>query len=268
MRPFILLTLVVSSFGAQTLTLSDALDLVEKQNPTIHLARLRELERRADVKSTVSAYKPQANIVVAGTYQTNNLQGIGLLFPGVSPRIGPFRTFNARPVVTQTVLDLSLLSSIRAARLATSAAKFDVEAAREETQAAVIALFLQTFQAQSRLRAAQARVASAEALLKQVQDREQGGSASQLDVSRNQQQRQTEELAVIAAQQDLDLLRPALAELLGQPVTGDLAMPTLQATTATMDRPDVQASETRANRRAAGCRTRTPSTLAASLCDR
>ncbi len=231
--------------NAQTLTLQEALDRAAKQNPGVQIARLRLLEQQARTEAVQSAYKPQANIVVGGAYQTNNLQGIGLIFPGFPNRLGPFRTFNARPVVTQTVLDFSLLAGIRAARSEAAAAKLDIEAVREETQAGVISLFLQTFQAQSRLRAAQARLASAEALLAQVKDREQSGGASQLDVARNQQQRQSEQLAVIAAEQELRLLRPALGELLGAPVATDLAEPVLVMAYPTGARPDIQAQELR-----------------------
>lgn len=230
---------------AQTLTLQDALDQAGQQNPSVQIARLRMLEHQASETALKAAYKPQVNISVGGTYQTSNLQGIGLLFPGFSNRLGPFRTFNARPTVTQTVLDFSLLASIRAARAESAAAKLDIEAAREETQAAVVEIYLRTFRAQSQLRAAQARLASADALLAQVTQREQGGAASQLDVARNQQQRQSEQLAVIAAEQELRLLRPALAELLGAPVTVDLAEPLLVMPSAKGTRPDIRAQELR-----------------------
>jgi outer membrane protein TolC len=231
--------------NAQTLTLQDALDQAARQNPGVQIARLRLLEQQAQTEVVKSAYKPQANITVGGAYQTNNLQGIGLLFPGFPNRLGPFRTFNARPVVTQTVLDFSLLAGIRASRSEAAASKLDIEAAREETQAAVISLFLQTFQAQSRLRAAKARLDSADALLTQVKDREQSGGASQLDVARNQQQRQSEQLAVIAAEQELRLLRPALGELLGAPVIADLAEPMLAMASPSGERPDIRAQELR-----------------------
>jgi outer membrane protein TolC len=228
-----------------TLTLNDALAQAEKQNPGVQIARLRLLERQADTEAVKSGYKPQASITVSGAYQTNNLQGIGLIFPGAPSRIGPYRTFNARPTVSQTVLDFSLLASIRASRTESAAAKLDIESAREETQAGVIALFLQTFQAQSRLRAAKARLDSADALLAQVSERERGGAASQLDVARNQQQRQTEQLSVIAAEQELRMLRPALSELLGAPVTAELAEPLLTTPVTTAERPDIRAQELR-----------------------
>jgi outer membrane protein TolC len=243
--PLFVCLFLVNGAHAQTLTLQDALDQASKQNPGVQIARLRSLEQQANELAVKSAYKPQANITIGGTYQTNNLQGIGLVFPGFPSRLGPFRTFNARPTVTQTVLDFSLLAGIRASKAESSAAKFDVESAREETQAAVVALFLQTFQAQSRLRAANARLASAEALLAQVTEREQGGGASQLDVARNQQQRQTEQLAVISAEQELRLLRPALSELLGGPFTGELVEPLLTMPNTNAERPDIRAQELR-----------------------
>ncbi|MFN0106487.1 MAG: TolC family protein [Bryobacteraceae bacterium] len=244
MRSIWISPLVVCLCAGQTITLETALELAAKQNPGVQITRLRVLEREAQTASTRAAYLPQADVIVFGTYQTSNLQGIGLAFPGLSDRIGPFRTFNARPVVTQKVLDFSLLSSIRASRLQTAAAKLDVEAAREETQAAVVTLYLQTFQAQSRARAAKARLAVADALLGQVTDREKGGAASQLDVARNRQQRESEHVALIGAEQELALLRPALVELLGGPFDGELVEPRLVIAPEGI-RPDVRAAEER-----------------------
>ena len=243
----LLLPLAAAALAAQPLTLEAALDLAAKQNPGVQVTRLRVLERRAQAESARAAYLPQADVLVSATRQTNNLQGIGLIFPGFPDRIGPYRTFNARPVVTQKVLDFSLLASIRAARRAEAAAKLDVEAAREETQAAVIALYLQTFQAQSRLRAAQARLKTADALLQQAADREKAGAASQLDLARNRQRRETEQLDVIAAEQELAQLRPALEELLATKLTADLAEPRLNLTPADApaNRPDIQAARER-----------------------
>ncbi len=244
---FLLLPVFAAALAAQPLTLEAALELAAKQNPGVQVTRLRVLERRAQAESARAAYLPQADVLVSATRQTNNLQGIGLIFPGFPDRIGPYRTFNARPVVTQKVLDFSLLASIRAARRAEAAAKLDVEAAREETQAAVIALYLQTFQAQSRLRAAQARLKTAEALLQQAADREKAGAASQLDLARTRQRRETEQLDVIAAEQELAQLRPALEELLAAKLTADLAEPRLNLTPADApaNRPDIQAARER-----------------------
>ncbi len=237
--------LVVCLCAGQTLTLEQALDLAARQNPGVSAARLRVLEREQSAIGVRAAYLPQAELAVSTAYRTQNFQGIGLSFPGIPSRVGPFRTFDARPVVSQIILDLSLVSQIRAVRLETAAAKHDVEAVREETQAAVIALYLQAFQAQSRLRAAKARLASADALLAQVAEREKAGAASQLDLARNRQQREAEQVAVIGAEQELAVVRPALDELLGGPVAGDLVEPLMKSDFGVAVRADVRALEER-----------------------
>jgi outer membrane protein TolC len=236
--------LFVCLCAGQTFSLEAALEQAAKQNPGVQVARLRVLERQAQAAATKAAYLPQAEVLVSGAYQTNNLQGIGLVFPGLPDRLGPYRTFNARPVVTQKVMDFSLVSSIRASRRQAAAAKLDVEAVREETQAAVVALYLQTLQAESRVRAAKARLETADALLQQVTEREKSGAASQLDVARNRQQREAEQVVLIGAEQELAQLKPALAELLGGAYSGELVEPKL-VMAAEGTRPDVQAAEER-----------------------
>lgn len=247
MRSLSFLLLAAAGLAAQTLTLESALELAAKQNPGIQLSRLRVLERRAQTDALRAGHLPQADLLVSATRQTNNLQGIGLLFPGFPSRIGPFRTFNARPVVSQKVVDLPLLASVRAARHSESAAARDVEAVREQTQAAVISLFLETFQAQSRLRAAGARLQTAESLLAQTIEREKAGAASQLDLARHRQRRDVEQTEQIAAEQDLAVLRPALEELLASPLPGELAEPKLRLTSleSSAERPDIQAARDR-----------------------
>ena len=247
MRSLLLLILTTAGLAAQTLTLESALELAAKQNPGVQLSRLRLLERRAQTDALRAGYLPQADLLVSATRQTSNLQGIGLVFPGFPSRIGPFRTFNARPVLSQKVIDLSLLASVRAARHTESAAARDVEAVREQTQAAVISLFLETFQAQSRLRAARARLLTAEALLAQTTEREKAGAASQLDLARHRQRREIEQTEQIAAEQDLALLRPALEELLAAPLPGELAEPRLRLTSldSPAQRPDLHAARDR-----------------------
>ncbi|MFN9265702.1 MAG: TolC family protein, partial [Acidobacteriota bacterium] len=125
MRSLSILILSTAGLAAQTLTLESALELAAKQNPGVQLSRLRLLERRAQTDALRAGYLPQADLLVSATRQTSNLQGIGLVFPGFPSRIGPFRTFNARPIVSQKVIDLSLLASVRAARHSESAAARD-----------------------------------------------------------------------------------------------------------------------------------------------
>jgi len=249
MRPLLVLTAAVCLHAGNPLTLEAVLERAAKQNPGVQLTRLRVLEREAETAARRASFGPQIETVVSAASKTANFQGIGLTIPGVDGRVGPFRTFDARPVLTQKILDFSLLASVRALRAETAAARLDVEAAREEVQASIVALYLQSFQAQSRLRAAQARVATAMALLDQVVEREKAGAASGLDVARNRQQLETERLAVVAAGQDLAILRPALEELAGGRLEGELAEPVIRSsfdeTVKPVMRADVRAMDER-----------------------
>lgn len=211
----ILLLSVCPLAAERTLTLKQALEEAAKLNPDIQLARLRTLEAEAGTRAVKSAYQPQLSATVTAAYQTINLQGIGLFIPGFSDRIGPFRTFNARPVLTQTVLDLSLLSRIKAAREREGEFRFNIQAARDATQLAVVQIYLQIQQSESRIAAAEARLATARALLTQARDFNAAGTASKLDVARTEQQFFSEEAALTQARRDRDFLMAALVRTIG-----------------------------------------------------
>lgn len=221
MRRLCFLLLSVAGLGAQEpLTLREALQAVGRLNPSVQIARLDALEREAEVLRTKAAYGPQASFVLGGSRQTSNLQGIGLALPGFSNRIGPYQLFNARPTISQTVVDLSLLTEIRAARARHAATRFDVETARESSQFAVLQLYLQILEADSRIKAGEARVRTAEALRTQVQDRLDAGTASRLDLERVEGELADERVRLSAAGRDRDILKTMLVRTagLGQPI--------------------------------------------------
>jgi outer membrane protein TolC len=209
----------VSSGAPLRLGLRQAMELAEKQNPDIQAARLRELEQAAVARGTRSAYLPQLAANVSGTRQTTNLQGIGV--PGreigIPSRLGPFRTFDARPVLTQTVLDLSLLAQIRAARARVLEAGREAIVTQEATLIAVLQLYLQTFQAESRWKAATARRTTAESALKQARDFREAQTASELDLVRAIQQLEAENVAVAETRRDRDTLKTLLLRTIGLP---------------------------------------------------
>ncbi len=200
---------------AQPLSLREAVDRAASQNPDLAVARLRILESEAQAGAVRSRYLPQLNGTVSQTYQTANLQGIGLIFPGFPDRIGPFRVFNARPVLTQTLFDGGLIAELRQAREAFQQNRHNVEAVREATQWSVVELYLQALQAQSRIAASQARLSTARAALDQARERQQGGAASALDVVRAQQEMENEDATRIQAERDLDVLKAALKRTIG-----------------------------------------------------
>jgi len=216
---------IVAAAQAQTaFTLRQLLDLAARQNPDIQLAALRHAESRLQSEIEASAYRPQLTITTSSAYQTSNLQGIGLIAPGVPSRVGPYRVFDSRPILTMPVLDLSLFSRIRASRERIVEAKFDAETARQTALAAVLDLALSHFQAVSRLEAAQARLSTAKAVQEQIRQSELAGTASKLDLARATQTVSDEKAAVRQAERDRDVLRVLLLEAAGLEQSADVEL--------------------------------------------
>jgi outer membrane protein TolC len=227
--PIHLLAVCLAAAEAPPLTLKQALEQADTLSPEIQLARLKWLESIAETKAVRAGYQPQLSANVTAAYQTINLQGIGLFVPGFGGRVGPFRTFNARPVLTQTVLDLSLLSRMRAAREREDGLRFELETAREATRLAVAQIYLQIQQAESRIAASQARLRAAEALWRQSLDFEQAGTASKLDVARTAQRYRSEQAAVSGAVRDRDELTTLLLRTIGLDPAGRVRLAPLAA---------------------------------------
>ncbi|MCC6367237.1 MAG: TolC family protein [Bryobacterales bacterium] len=247
----LLLTISVSVLHAQpsprTLSLREAMQAAEKLSPDVQLANLRTLEGEAVTRNVKSGYQPRIGVSVSGGYQTVNLQNIGLFIPGLSSRAGPFRTFDARPRLTQTVIDLSLLSSIHASKEKERELRFDAETTREATLLAVLQIYLQAQQAESRIRAAEARRKTAEAVLAQAQQFEQAGTASKLDVARAEQQFEAESAGVIEARRDRAILLTALLRAIGMPQEDVALEPVSQPgrLPAPAERPELRAIHSR-----------------------
>jgi outer membrane protein TolC len=213
-------TVVSGQTPGGILTLEQALDIAARANPDLQLARLRQAEHAALAAQTRSGLLPQLNGLVQTTYQVTNLAGIGLTFPGLRDRLGPFSTFDARPRLSQTVFDAALIASTRAAKERIKQAEEDTSVTRERVLGSVIQLYLQALQASSRLRAAEARELNYEAIRRQVADRTEAGTANKLDLARAVEQVQRERVAVAFARRDRDVITTQLIRALGLTTTG------------------------------------------------
>jgi outer membrane protein TolC len=196
-------------------TLQEAVDRAAAQNPDVAIARLRIVEAEAVAGAARARHLPQLSGAVSQTYQTTNLQGVGLIFPGFPSRVGPFRVFNARPTLTQTLFDAGLAESIRASRVEAERNRHDLDAVRESVQATVIDLYLRALQGSSRVVASRARLETARAALVQAQQKEAAGAASKLDVARAEQQFQTEDAFLVQIERDYRALKVSLARTIG-----------------------------------------------------
>ena len=200
------------------LSLREAVELATRLSPRIQMANLRTLEARGQYGVVRSGYLPQLTARASETRQTSNLRGIGLTFPGVPARIGPFTTFDARPAVTQTVFDYSLIQSMAAARKRIQTADFDAQSLRETTLLGVVDLYLRTLQSQTRLEATEARLRTAKALAKQARDFLEVGTGNRLDLRRAESQLETETAAQAQQRRDVETTRLLLLQTIGLPV--------------------------------------------------
>lgn len=205
-----------SQTASQVLTLREAVEQALAQNPDVQIANLSRVEAEAGYQQARSQLLPQLSASAIQRRQTSNLQGIGLVFPGFPDRIGPFNAFDARPQLSQTVLDFGAWQSVRAAKERIAQAGAGEEATRQATALSVISFYLQALELESRIAASASRIASAEAVKKQVKAGYEAGTASKLDYSRALLQRQSEVASLKRLEGSLAVTKQALLRLLGR----------------------------------------------------
>ena len=138
-------------------------------------------------------------------------------FPGVPGVLGPFAVYDARAYFSQNVLDLSSRRKLHAREEDIKA--FDLTSAdvREQVVLVVTGLYLQAIAGMSRIESATAQVATAQALLKNAQDRKDAGTSPAIDVLRAQVQFQTLEQREIYYEGESQKQLLSLARAIGLP---------------------------------------------------
>jgi outer membrane protein TolC len=206
------------AFAAQAqskIPLASLLERTAEQNPAIQIARLKTLELEVQAKIASSAWEPQMHLRVTQAVMTYNLATIGLEIPGLAARQGPFRYFDARPVVSKTIFDKSLLTTIQAARERIELAKLETETVREASMFAVTELYIRILEIDSRLAASAARTKTAEAVKDVTRKRLEAGAATRLELESAQQQVHSEALLRISLERDRATLRTLMAQTSG-----------------------------------------------------
>lgn len=153
-------------------------------------------------------------------YQTTNLGNIGLGADalnafGLGQRIGPFRVFDARPRLTQVLLDLSVRSTARAAQLSAQAAGEQAGVVAEQTRYTVVQLYLRALQAETRRSAAESRLATKKAIVDHALAAYAAGTVDKLEVTRGRDAYESERLMGIQAGRDRDTLLTMLLRTVG-----------------------------------------------------
>src|SRR5438105_7650707 len=125
-----------TSAAVSNLSLEQAISLAIDNNLATLLAKERENEARGFQKEALSGLLPNISGAAYQASLTENLAALGFTpgrFPGfTSTFIGPFKNFDARFRLEQTIFSLSALRTFQAGRAGVRAAEMEEDFAREQ----------------------------------------------------------------------------------------------------------------------------------------
>jgi outer membrane protein TolC len=241
------------------LSLSDAIARALAHNLGSLLAEARVREAAGEATLTRSSLLPQLAAGATGARQKISLEAYGFpVAPGESPLLGPFNVVDERVYLSQSLLDLSALGHARAAAAASRAAVAGAADARDTVAAICGGYYLAVIAHESRVAAARAQLATAEALDRRAADMRKAGTVPAIEELRASVQLARQRQRLISAENDLAKARLTLLQAIGLPLDQPLeltdrlpyaAMPAadLQAALAeaSADRPALQEAKAR-----------------------
>lgn len=206
--------------GVIKLSLIDSINRGLKHNLGLLLSQEQTGNARAQRWRSLSSLLPNISVRSAETIQQTNLAAFGIPFTvNGSTIVGPFAIFDARPVMTERLLDFSALNRVRSAAENEKAANFNVQDARELVVLVVGNQYLLTLADAARLDTAKAQLTTDQAIFQQTQDMKAAGTVAGIDVLRAQVQMQQQQQRVLSAEGQLEKQRMALARTIGMPVS-------------------------------------------------
>jgi outer membrane protein TolC len=169
------------------------------------------------------------NIVgdLTGTRQEINLAALGLGTQFTSPIpgftfptvVGPFNQIDIRARLSLNVYDRTAWNNFQAASEVLRADQLTVEDAHDLVVLGVAGTYLQAVAARARVAAGKAQLDTANALLRQTQERRAVGLVAQVDVGRSQVQALTAQQRLTTLQVDFAKQKINLARMVGLPPT-------------------------------------------------
>jgi outer membrane protein len=182
---------------------------VQLGQESIRFAHAQFVQARSDLLPKVDAIVTEQNLSV-------NIRALGVQFPP-NPQnfqapvlVGPFYTFDVRPRLTQTVLNLPMFRRTQAAHADVHAAEAESKSIQQRTAATVARLYAAALRANADVETGKVNVSLAETLRDRAKRRESVGEGTALDstrselsVSRNQQRLLAAQTALIRANLDL-----------------------------------------------------------------
>lgn len=180
------------------LTLDQAVALALKQNPQVQIAVLTAAQSDQDRLIARAGLLPQAELQVSDAARRTNIEtGFGRRIPGIQQHTGPFQIFSAGPSFGTPIFDLTLWRRWQAARETVSASRALSLSTREQVVLLVVSQYLGCLRASADVKAAESRVALAQALYDQAADLQKEGVGTGIDTLRANVELQNEKQRLI-----------------------------------------------------------------------
>ena len=210
------------------LSLDQAITLAIENNLATLLAKERRNEASGREKESLAGLLPNISGTAYQASVTENLAALGFTpgrFPGFnSTFIGPFKNFDARVRLAQTIFSLSALRNFQAGRAGVRVAEMEESLAREQVATATALAYLETMRADRAVSTAQANVTLAQTLLKLAQDQRDAGIATGVDVTRAETRLAQQQVQLSRAQTDSEEAGLQLQRIVGLPLGSSLTL--------------------------------------------
>jgi outer membrane protein TolC len=202
-----------------TLTIVQAVSRSLEHNLGVLLAEQQTTTASGERWIALSRLLPNLSGSVNEARRKTNLEAFGFpLGPGFPRVVGPYNVFDARVFLSQSVIDLEATNESSAASHRLEAAKHTYRGARSIVILASANLYLEALAAEARSSAAQAQLASSQAIHQQAIDLRQGGIIAGLDVVRAEVRVSSDRQHATAAANDAQKAKLQLARMIGLPI--------------------------------------------------
>ncbi|HXE11275.1 MAG TPA: TolC family protein, partial [Bryobacteraceae bacterium] len=203
------------------LSMRDAIERGLRYNLGLIESNQASADVRAERLRTLSALLPQVSADVREAFENRSLKEVGLKlppiagFPGLPSTTGAFGYQDVRVSLTQTLYSAELRSRYQARKSAERASLLSIEDSRDVVVFAVGTAYAQAIASVARVETAQAQLASAQELDRQINDRFKSEVSPGIDKIRAEVARQSAEQRLTTAVNECEKNKLTLARITG-----------------------------------------------------
>jgi outer membrane protein len=208
-----------------TLSLQDAIRLSLKNNLTTLLANERSNEAKGLRTQARSYLLPNVSGRASQFNETQNLAALGLTSIGgpfsIPPFLGPFKSFDARLVLEQSIFNLSSIRQYQAGKAGVRIADLQEQLAREQVATGTALAYLDAIRTERNVQTAQANLELARTLLTLARNQKNAGIATGVDVTRAETRVAQEQVSVAQAETNATQAMLQLLRIVGLPLRSE-----------------------------------------------